>query len=85
MPYVEEMFALFNKSYEKLPSFVPISDKQIEYFKDKFISFINPEYIKFIIDKNGKLITFSITMPSFARAISKSKWKIISYWFFTYY
>ena len=34
------------------------------YFKNKFISFINPEYIKFIVDKNGKLITFSITMPS---------------------
>ena len=76
MPYVEEMFALFNKSYEKLPSFVPISDKQIEYYKDKFISFINPEYIKFIIDKNGKLITFSITMPSFARAFQKANGKL---------
>jgi len=76
MPYVEEMFALFNKSYEKLPSFVPISDKQIEYYKDKFISFINPEYIKFIIDKNGKLITFSITMPSFAKAFQKANGKL---------
>ena len=76
MPYVEEMFALFNTSYEKLPSFVPISDKQIEYFKNKFISFINPEYIKFIIDKNGKLITFSITMPSFAKAFQKANGKL---------
>ncbi len=76
MPYVGEMFALFNTSYEKLPSFVPISDKQIEYFKNKFISFINPEYIKFIIDKNGKLITFSITMPSFAKAFQKANGKL---------
>lgn len=76
MPYVEEMFALFNTSYEKLPSFVPISNKQIEYFKNKFIRFINPEYIKFIIDKNGKLITFSITMPSFAKAFQKANGKL---------
>jgi hypothetical protein len=76
MPYVEEMFALFNTSYERLPSFVPISDKQIAYFKEKFISFINPEYIKFIIDKNGKLITFSITMPSFAKAMQKANGKL---------
>lgn len=76
MPYVEEMFALFNTSYEKLPSFVPISNKQIEYFKNKFIKFINPEYIKFIIDKNGKLITFSITMPSFAKAFQKANGKL---------
>ncbi len=76
MPYVEEMFDLFNSSYDKLPSFVPISDKQKIYFKNKFISFINPEYIKFIVDKNGKLITFSITMPSFAQALQKANGKL---------
>ncbi len=76
MPYAQEMFELFNISYEKLPSFVPISDKQITYFKDKFISFINPEFIKFIVDKNGKLVTFSITMPSFAEALQKANGKL---------
>jgi len=76
MPYVKEMFGLFNASYEKLPSFVPISDKQIEYYKKKFITFLNPEFIKFIVDKNGKLITFSITMPSYATALQKAKGKL---------
>ena len=76
LPYVEEMFALFNISYANLPSFVPISDKQIAYFKKKFISFINPEFIKFIIDKNGKLVTFAITMPSFAQALQKANGKL---------
>ncbi len=76
LPYVEEMFDLFNTSYKKLPSFVPISDKQKEYFKKKFISFINPEYIKFVVDKNGKLITFSITMPSYAKAFQKANGKL---------
>ncbi len=76
MPYVEEMFELFNSSYAKLPSFVPISDKQKIYFKKKFISFINPEYIKFVVDKKGKLITFSITMPSYAKAFQKANGKL---------
>ncbi len=76
LPYAEEMFALFNTSYASLPSFVPISDKQIAYFKKKFISFINPEFIKFIVDKNGKLVTFSITMPSFAQALQKANGKL---------
>lgn len=70
------MFDLFNKSYEKLPSFVPISNKQKAFFKEKFISFINPEYIKFVVDKNGKLITFAITMPSYAEAFQKAKGKL---------
>jgi len=76
LPYLEEMFALFNSSYEGLSSFVPISDKQIEYYKKKFLSFINPEYIKFIVDKNGKLITFSVTMPSYAKALQKANGKL---------
>ena len=76
LPYVEEMFALFNKAYADLSSFVPVSDKQIAYLKSKFISFINPEYIKFIVDEQGKLVTFSITMPSFARALQKANGKL---------
>lgn len=76
MPYVEEMFALFNTAYARLSSFVPVSDNQIQYLKKKFINFINPEYIKFIVDKDGKLVTFSITMPSFARALQKANGKL---------
>lgn len=76
MPYVDEMFALFNVSYEKLSSFVPITPKQIAYYKKKFISFINPEYIKFIVDENDRLVTFSITMPSFAKALQKAGGKL---------
>jgi len=45
MPYVDQMFDLFNDSYATLSSFVPINEIQKQYFKKKFISFINPEYI----------------------------------------
>jgi hypothetical protein len=75
MPYVDEMFDLFNSSYAKLSSFVAITDVQKEYFK-KYISFINPEYIKFVIDKNKKIVSFSIVMPSFSEALQKAKGKL---------
>ncbi|WP_298534031.1 GNAT family N-acetyltransferase [uncultured Algibacter sp.] len=81
MPYVNEMFELFNQSYSSLPSFVPISNEQIEYFKKKFISFINPEYIKFVVDSNNELIGFAIVMPSFAKALQKSKGKLFPFGF----
>ena len=76
LPYVEEMFGLFNTSYAKLSSFVPVSERQIAYLKKKFINFINPEYIKFIVDKEDKLVTFSITMPSYAEALQKANGKL---------
>lgn len=72
LPYVDEMFDLFNKSHTKLASFVPISDEQKEYFKNKYIKIIHPEYIKFVLDKNDKLIAFAITMPSFSKSLQKA-------------
>jgi len=50
MPYADKMFDLFNESYASLSSFVAINDVQKAYFKKKFISFVNPEYIKFVVD-----------------------------------
>ena len=76
LPYIEEMFDVFDKSYSKLSTFVPISDAQITYFKKKYISFINPEYIKFVIDEHKKLVAFAIVMPSFSKALQKANGKL---------
>lgn len=79
LPYVDEMFKVFDKSYSKLSSYVPISEEQITYFKKKYISFINPEYIKFVVDKENKLIAFAIVMPSFSKALQKAKGKLFPF------
>ena len=76
MPYVEEMFEVFSASYSKLSTFVPISESQINYFKRKYISFINPQYIKFVMDENDKLIAFAIVMPSFSKALQKARGRL---------
>jgi ribosomal protein S18 acetylase RimI-like enzyme len=73
LPYVDEMFDVFDKSYSKLSSFVPISESQIAFFKKKYISFINPEYIKFVVDQHHKVVAFAIVMPSFSEALQKAK------------
>jgi GNAT superfamily N-acetyltransferase len=81
MPYVDKMFDLFNASYASLSSFVKITDIQKEYFKKKFISFVNPEYIKFVVDKNDDLIGFAIVMPAFAEALQKANGKLFPFGF----
>ncbi len=76
MPWVDQMFDLFNSSYAALSSFVKITDVQKEYFKKKYISFINPEYIKFVADSENQLVAFAIVMPSFSRALQKANGKL---------
>jgi len=79
MPYADKMFDLFNKSYSSLASFVEITDVQKKYFKKKFLSFINPEYIKFVVDKNDELVAFGIVMPSYAEALQKMNGKLFPF------
>lgn len=82
MPYVDEMFDLFNTCYASLSSFVPISKEQQAYIKKRFISFINPSYITFVVDKNNKMIAFGITMPSFSKALQKANGKLFPFGIF---
>lgn len=81
MQYADRMFDLFNKSYASLSSFVKITPIQKAFFKEKFIGFINPEYIKFVANETGELVAFGIVMPSFAKALQKMKGKLFPFGF----
>jgi len=82
IPYVDEMFNLFNTSYEKLASFVAVSERQKEYFKKKYIPFVNPEYILFVLDKENKMVAFSIVMPGFSEALKKANGRLFPFGFY---
>lgn len=82
MPWADRMFELFQKTYSKLASYVPISQVQIEYFKRKYLRFINPEYIKFVLDKNDQLVAFAIVMPSYSEALRKANGRLFPFGIF---
>ena len=79
MPWADKMFDLFNESYAKLSSFVKITDVQKAYFKEKYIRFINPEFIKFVLDKEDNIVAFAIVMPSFSKALQKAHGKLFPF------
>ena len=81
MDYADEMFDVFSKSHAVLSSFVEINKEQREYFKKKFIGFLNPEYVKFVLDKDNKLVGFGIVTPSYAKALQKMNGKLFPFGF----
>ena len=82
LPHANEMFEVFSKSHSVLSSFVDINDEQREYFKKKFISFLNPEYVKFVVDKDDKLVGFGIVTPSYAKALQKMNGRLFPFGIF---
>ena len=82
IPYVDKMFILLEETYGKLQTFVPIQKDQIKQYKEKYFTYIHPEFIKCITDKNDELIAFCITMPSFTRALKKANGKLFPFGYF---
>ncbi len=81
LPYVDKIFDLYSKTYSALSSYVPISERQITYFKDKYIPLIDPEFVKYVEDEKGNTIAFAVTMPSFSKALQKAKGRLFPFGF----
>lgn len=79
LPFVDEMFDLLDKTYSSLETYVPIADYQIEHYKNKYIPFINPDYVNVIVDENNKMVAFAITMPSYSKALQKANGKLFPF------
>jgi len=80
-PYLDKMFELLNKTYNTLQTFVPIQQYQVDHYKERYLRYIHPNFIKSVADKDGNLIAFAITMPSFSRALKKMNGKMFPFGF----
>ncbi|MFV0238213.1 MAG: GTP cyclohydrolase [Flavobacteriales bacterium] len=76
---VDPMFELLDATYSILPSYVPITRKQIDYYRRKYINFINPDYVSAVEDEKGEMVAFAITMPSYSKALQKAKGKLFPF------
>jgi hypothetical protein len=81
LPYGEGIFELINESYKDLFGFVPLSKKQIQKYIKQYFGFINPDYVKILLDSENKVAGFVIGMPSLTKALQKSKGKLLPFGF----
>ena len=81
-PHVDKMFELLNQTYNKLQSFVPIQQHQIEVYKKKYLPYVHPDFIKCVVDENDEMIGFTITMPSFTKALKRINGKMFPFGFY---
>ncbi|MGX9986941.1 GNAT family N-acetyltransferase [Soonwooa purpurea] len=79
LPLVEPMFKLLDETYKELSTYTPITDEQINHYKEKYFGFIDKDYIICIEDEDHNLISFAITMPSYSRALQKAKGKLFPF------
>ena len=81
LPYAKDIFALINAAYANLYGVVPLTDKQIKNYTKQYFSLIRTDFVPLVIDKNGKLVAFGITMPSLSLALQKAKGSLLPFGF----
>ncbi len=81
-PYAQQLFELINLSYNDLYGFVPLTQKQIDYYTNLYFGMVNPKYVGMVVDKNDQLIGFGLGFLSLSKAMQKAKGKMLPFgWF----
>ena len=75
-PIVIQLFDLISECYKELYGTVPYTEKMAKDYLRRFTPLLNPDYAKFIIDENDKLVGFGLAAPSLAMAFKKSRGRL---------
>ncbi len=83
MKHAGAIFYLLDEAYEELYGAVPLTEKQINYYIKKYISFADKDLLKLALDENGDAIGFLVAMPSLSRAFQKAKGRLLPFgWYY---
>lgn len=74
--YAEQFFEILDKTYVNLYGTVPFTKKMMDMMISNFKLIVRPDNVATLVDKNGKVVGFALSIPSIAQAVNKSKGKI---------
>lgn len=77
-----EAFKIIDIAFSKLYGTVPLTQKVIEKALADYIPLVNLDYIVSVKNKEGKIIGFSVLVPSIAKALKKSNGRLLPFGLF---
>lgn len=81
LPYAHQVFDVINEAYSHLFGFVPLTPKQIDHYVKQYFSFIKPDYVPVVLNKENKVVGFGITMPSLSKALQRNNGRLYPFGF----
>ena len=77
--YGRAIFELVNEAYANLYGFVPLTERQIDFYIKAYIDVLRLEDVCLVVDSDGKLVALGISMPSMSRALQKAHGKLFPF------
>jgi len=80
--YIYEAFEMYNVAFNALYGFFPITNKVMDYYIKQMISLVQLNYLWFVLDKDKKVVAFTVIMPSLATPNKKANGHLFPFgWF----
>ncbi|MFZ2897879.1 MAG: hypothetical protein WA004_04610 [Saprospiraceae bacterium] len=79
---VRRFFGLIIETYKQLPSFVPLSPQQIDFYIEQYLPFLSPDYLNIIHDAGGNVVGFCVIVPNFSKALKKANSRLFPFGIF---
>lgn len=74
--YGQAIFDLINEAYDKLYGYSPLTQRQIDGYIKQYLGILRLEDVCLIVDEADRLVGVGISIPSFSRALQKSRGKL---------
>ena len=79
LSYAPALFEVINEAYSHLYGVVHLTDKQVEAYVKQYFGFVFPDFVSVVLDEDGRMIAFTISMPSLSRALQKGAGKLFPF------
>jgi hypothetical protein len=81
LPYAFKLFGLLNSAFDELPYVSAFDDTTKEFYVKKYFSFLNPEFVKVVLDEKDELRAFIVGLPSLSKAMQKCNGRLFPFRF----
>ena len=69
--YCRKLFAAINATYQHLYNFTILPDDVIDHYVDTYLGVIDMKFLSIVVDGQGEIAAFAVSMPSITRALQK--------------
>lgn len=80
--YIVPLFRLINDTYTELYGFIPLDEKEMHEFANRYLPILDPAFVKVVVDDKNNVIAFIIAMPDMNEGIIRAKGKLYPFGFF---
>ena len=78
-PFAPRIFEILNKAFSELFSVVNLNDNMVNYYVNRYVTLLNPKFVKLVFDKEDEIIAFIIGLPSLSEALQKTNGKLLPF------